>query len=242
LSTVYVPRTDNHDDRPAQIANDLIVRAVIYRNGGSSHDSEIHLCAECLRIGVRALKNELSKALDEYDSGHDLQVELATLTKRLARTQHALSSLAHDHNRMQDRLRDVLAKLPVAEVADREIEFAQWEVSRGRAPDYMSQMVARYAAMETAAAALPQTADGHPIYPGLRAWRHIDGDDYYHGVEDRDGWAQGTVRGITKHRLASNFIIWWQQDENDDTDECFPGELYLNSPETNELCGEEPSK
>jgi hypothetical protein len=87
--------------------------------------------------------------------------------------------------------------------------------------------------------ALPQTADGHPIYPGLRTWCYIDGDDPYHGVEGRSGWAKGTVRGIAKDRGASNFTIYWQQDENDDTDECFASDLYFKYPMIGELFGKE---
>lgn len=67
--TVHVPRTGNPDDHPAQIANDLICSAAVYRNGGS--DERTHLCDDCIRTGLLVLKLEIDSLLSELDDGHD---------------------------------------------------------------------------------------------------------------------------------------------------------------------------
>lgn len=50
--TPLVPRI--LDLKPWQMTNDLIVMVSIYRNGGT--DEATHLCDDCLRIGLRAIK------------------------------------------------------------------------------------------------------------------------------------------------------------------------------------------
>ena len=132
MGTVSVPRTDNPDDRPSQISNDFMVHAFVERNGGSTN--ETHVCNDCLRIALRAMKTRISEALGELDADHDAQSELVRLTERLANTQSALQRLAHDHNRMQDRLKYVLSKVPPeAFKGNDELDNAKWEVRRGKA-------------------------------------------------------------------------------------------------------------
>lgn len=124
-----VPRTGSPEDKPAQITNDLICNAVVYRNGGTNEDT--HLCDECLRIGVRSIKVGLDKLLDELDDGKDKDAELVKLTQRLGTTQHQLSNLQHDHDRMQGRLRAVLEILDSHKIEETEaIKFARWEAER----------------------------------------------------------------------------------------------------------------
>src|SRR5690606_14461344 len=131
----FVPRTDNPEDRASQVSNDLICRASIYRNGGV--DEFTHLCNECLRVGVRALKVELSEALGELDTGHDKDAEIVELTARLAKLQYQLYWVGFEHNRMQARLCDLLAH--VATSADPEVvRMAEFEVSRGPVMDGVS--------------------------------------------------------------------------------------------------------
>ena len=125
-----VPRTDNPDDCPAQIANDLIVNAAVWRNGGANSDT--HICDECLRVGVRAIKVAVSTALGELDAGHDKDAELAALTERLALLQSRHHNICYDHDRMQDRLAHVLARLDAAGIEDdATTKSARWEVARG---------------------------------------------------------------------------------------------------------------
>lgn len=132
--TVLIPRTGDPDNTPWQMTNDLIVGASIYRNGGTCETS--HLCDDCLRIGLRHLKEAVSALLQEFDSDHEASNEIADLTQRLGATQHTLNNLAHDHNRMQERLRDVLPLLrKAANDAEREaINMATWESNRQPAP------------------------------------------------------------------------------------------------------------
>lgn len=130
--TVYIPRTGNPDDKPWQIANDLICSASVYRNGGTSSDT--HLCDECLRIAVRALKVQLDTLLGELDEGHDKDAELAGLAQRVSALQYRHYMACFDHNRMQDRLSAVLQH--VSDTADQEeVRLARWEVERGHIED-----------------------------------------------------------------------------------------------------------
>lgn len=129
----FVPRADNPE--ASQVSNDLICRASIYRNGGV--DEFTHLCNECLRVGVRALKVELSEVLGELDTGHDKDAEIVELTARLAKLQYQLYWVGFEHNRMQARLCDLLAH--VATSADPEVvRMAEFEVSRGPVTDGVS--------------------------------------------------------------------------------------------------------
>ena len=128
-STVFVPRTDNPEDRPAQIANDLIVNASIYRNGGSNETT--HICDACLRVGLRSIKVSLSMALAEFDTDHDKDAELAELTARLAHLQCEHHRACFEHDRMQDRLAHVLSRLDASGGDDDEVtRSARWEVGR----------------------------------------------------------------------------------------------------------------
>lgn len=129
IGTPLVPRTDNPADKPAQFTNDLICGASIYRNGGTGSDT--HLCDDCLRIGLRAMKVQLSKLLDDLDAGADKDAQIAELTQRLGSSQHRHHNARFDHNRMQDRLAIVLQALDGQSVAAEDIESARWEVRRG---------------------------------------------------------------------------------------------------------------
>lgn len=124
----YIPRTDDPDDSPAQIANDLICRVSVYRNGGTNDST--HLCNECLRIGLRAIKVRVCELLDELDLGHDKDAEIAELTKRLAHLQLRHHNVCYAHDRMQGRLADLLGH--VSSSADAEVvRVAEFEVQRG---------------------------------------------------------------------------------------------------------------
>lgn len=128
LSNPFVPRTDNPDDSPAQQSNDLICFAHVYRNGGTSEGT--HLCDDCLRIGVRAIKVELDQLLEELGGDYDKDKEIVELTGRLANVQHRLSQACFEHNRMQERLKAILP--PPQENESEATRLARWEVSRGR--------------------------------------------------------------------------------------------------------------
>ena len=127
LDTLFVPRTVNPTDAPAQSINDLICGATIYRNGGTN--SETHLCDACLAIGVRALKVKLEALLGELDAT-DKDAAIADLTERLGALQARHHNVCFDHNRMQDRLRDVLPA--PAENEPEAIKMARWECERGK--------------------------------------------------------------------------------------------------------------
>lgn len=127
-SLLDIPRAP--DGKPAQIANDLIVSAGAYRNGGTNN--ETHLCNECVRDALRWLKGQISEQLAELDSGHDKDAELTEARVRLARLQHYHHNAVFEHNRMQERLAHVLSRLEVAGMKDDETTAsAKWEVRRG---------------------------------------------------------------------------------------------------------------
>lgn len=133
MPTVFVPRTGDPDDKPAQISNDVMVGAYVYRNGGSAK-GETHICNQCITVGARAIKVRLSEVLEEIDPKHDLEAEVARLTARLASTQNALQNVCHDHDRMQKRLAYVLSLIDASEhKGDDELGDARWEAGRGRA-------------------------------------------------------------------------------------------------------------
>ncbi len=127
---VFVPQADDTTDAPAYYPNDLIINAGVWRNGGSN--SATHICNQCLRVGIRAIKLAVSDLLGELDEGHDKDSEIASLTERQARLQAKYHQLCYDHDRMQDRLADVLQRFDAAGgKADMAIQTARWEVSRG---------------------------------------------------------------------------------------------------------------
>lgn len=126
--TVIVPRTNNPDDKPWQITNDLIYTAAVWRNGGS--DETTHVCDDCIRVGLRAIKLKVDELLGEIEANADKDAELALLTQRLGDLQFHHQSLVYEHNRMQERLAKVLELVP-GNVAAEAVKFARWEVVRG---------------------------------------------------------------------------------------------------------------
>lgn len=126
--TVTVPRTDNPDDHPAQISNDLICNASVWRNGGT--DGNTHLCDECLRIGLRAIKVKIDGLLGEIEGGRDKDAELAELTQRLGVLQLRHYNICFAHDRMQTRLQAVLARFDENDESE-DLRMARFEVARG---------------------------------------------------------------------------------------------------------------
>lgn len=88
LPTQLVPWPAVPEGRPCQSVNDLIVGAQVYRNGGTSEDT--HLCDDCLRIGLRAIKAAVDEALEVVEAGADKDAEIAALTQRLGSVQAEL--------------------------------------------------------------------------------------------------------------------------------------------------------
>lgn len=128
--TVLIPRTGNDDDKPAQIVNDLIVNAAVWRNGGCN--AETHLCDDCLRVGLRHIKLKVDAALEVIEADADKDTELAALTQKLGREQCKLNNLQHDHDRMQDRMRKLVEIVEKNEIDGGELlESCKWEVRRG---------------------------------------------------------------------------------------------------------------
>jgi hypothetical protein len=132
METAEVPRTPEPERKPIQMINDLIVAVSIYRNGGCAETT--HLCDDCLRIGLRHVFCVVSRMLEDTQSPeYQAATEIAELTERLGDTQSKLNNLTHDHNRMQDRLRAVLALVPntVATQVDVDVvKMAHWEAHR----------------------------------------------------------------------------------------------------------------
>lgn len=131
MPTPWIPRTGDPSDKPAQSGNDLICHVSVYRNGGTNEST--HLCDECLRVGVRAIKVRLDALLEQLDAGDEKEKYLAELTERLAKVQFRYGRLAFDHNRMQDRLRDILP--PPKDDEPEPLRMARWEVARGHAKE-----------------------------------------------------------------------------------------------------------
>lgn len=123
-----VPRTGNPSDAPAQISNDLICRASILRNGGTGPST--HLCDACLSIALRAIKAHIAELLSELDADHDKDQSLAQLTARLGLQQLRHHNACYDHNRMQDRLRELLDTREVQAADSEVLRMARWEASR----------------------------------------------------------------------------------------------------------------
>ena len=67
--TVLIPRTGGDDDKPAQMINDLIVNAAVWRNGGCAEDT--HLCDDCLRVGLRHIKLKVDACLEVIEADTD---------------------------------------------------------------------------------------------------------------------------------------------------------------------------
>jgi hypothetical protein len=128
--TVLIPRTGDEADKPAQITNDLIVNAGVWRNGGCNE--ETHLCDDCLRVGLRHIKLKVDACLEEIEADTDKDAELAALTQKLGRTQFDLQNLQHDHDRMQDRLSNLVELVEKHEIDGGELlKSCKWEVRRG---------------------------------------------------------------------------------------------------------------
>jgi len=129
IGTPFVPRTDDPKDKPAQSANDLICSAAVYRNGGTNSDT--HLCDDCLRIGVRAIKVEIDALLGDLDANSDKHAVIADLTQRLGESQFRHYSACFDHDRMQQRLQTLLALPELEGLAESEaVSMARWEANR----------------------------------------------------------------------------------------------------------------
>ncbi len=129
LKPPIVPRTGDPSDKPAQITNDLICAASVYRNGGAGPDT--HMCDDCLSIALRALKVQIDDLLGELDAEHDKDKSLAELTERLGLQQHRHHSACYDHNRMQERLRELLKAPELRAATDSEaLRMARWEANR----------------------------------------------------------------------------------------------------------------
>lgn len=107
----------------------MICGASIYRNGGT--DARTHLCDDCLRIGLRAMKVAISELLAELDGDFNKDEHIVYLTSRLAHTQHHYGMVCFDHNRMQGRLKDVLPQHDENESED--MKMARWEANRPKA-------------------------------------------------------------------------------------------------------------
>lgn len=78
------------------MTNDLIVMCNIYRNGGTSE--ECHLCDDCLRVGLRAIKVEVDRLLEA--ASDDNTAEIVRLTQELGRALHRCSVLEGDVRRL----------------------------------------------------------------------------------------------------------------------------------------------
>jgi hypothetical protein len=128
--TVLIPQTGNDADKPAQMVNDLIVNAAVWRNGGTNQ--ETHLCDDCLRVGLRHIKLKVDSALEVIEADADKDAELAALTQKLGRTQCELNNLQHDHDRMQDRMKKLIEIVENNGIAGGELLLScKWEVRRG---------------------------------------------------------------------------------------------------------------
>lgn len=128
--TVLIPRTGGDDDKPAQMINDLIVNAAVWRNGGCAEDT--HLCDDCLRVGLRHIKLKVDACLEVIEADTDKDAELAAIHQKLGRTQCELNNLQHDHNRMQERMGELVKLVKKHGIEGGELlESCQWEVRRG---------------------------------------------------------------------------------------------------------------
>jgi hypothetical protein len=58
---VPVPCYPGPNSQPCQQYNDMICHAGVYRNGGTN--GHTHLCDDCLRLGLRALRAEIDTML-----------------------------------------------------------------------------------------------------------------------------------------------------------------------------------
>ena len=99
--TVIVPRSEDPGLRPWQICNDLIFNAGVWRNGGC--DESTHLCDECLRIGLRAIKLEVDRLLEVVEVDAKKDAEIAILTQRLGVLQLSHHNLQHDYDLLRRR-------------------------------------------------------------------------------------------------------------------------------------------
>lgn len=78
------PRSEGDDVAAVEICAQLIIHAHIYRNGGAGDDT--HLCDDCLRVGLRIIKAEVDRLLDEPEAEKDAKI--ASLTKRVGLAEH----------------------------------------------------------------------------------------------------------------------------------------------------------
>ena len=95
-STTGVPPPRSQSRGPGSSLIDLIINACVYRNGGTSEDC--HLCDDCLRIGLRALK---ARSTPLWRNRGRCHAELAELNRRLLYlqfTQHRIREAVIDRN------------------------------------------------------------------------------------------------------------------------------------------------
>ena len=118
----------NEPARNNQHTGEMLMSAWIRTNG---QGPDAHICDDCLRISLRALKVEIANVLAEFDNGHNIEKELADVTARLAQLQDEHHNACFDHDRMQDRLAHVLDVLDGKCPTDDEVNRARWEVRRG---------------------------------------------------------------------------------------------------------------
>jgi len=90
-TTVLIPRREDVAGKPWQQTNDLIVNAAVWRNGGT--DETCHLCDDCLRVGLRHIKQVVDAALGVVEADTDKDAELARLTQQLASIQHKVAEV-----------------------------------------------------------------------------------------------------------------------------------------------------
>lgn len=109
IPTRLVPR-DEAKGKPWQVVNDLIVHAGVYRNGGTNEST--HLCDDCLRIGLRAIKAEVDTALEIVEAGADKDAEIASLNERLALAQAEAWRLRNDLENTRRRLEEATCSTP----------------------------------------------------------------------------------------------------------------------------------
>jgi hypothetical protein len=122
----------NEPARNNEHTGEMLMSAYIRPN---AQGPNAHICDDCLRISLRALKVAISKVLTEFDAGHDLEAELSEVTARLAHLQDEHHNVCFAHDRMQDRLSHVLDVLDGKCAVDDQVKSARWEVSRGHLMD-----------------------------------------------------------------------------------------------------------
>jgi hypothetical protein len=81
---------------------------------------------------LRAIKVEISGLLADLDADHDKDAELAELTERLSSLQYRHYNVCFDHDRMQQRLGELLQHVRDSTPEDI-LHVARFEAERGKA-------------------------------------------------------------------------------------------------------------